>query len=185
MKKNNAGISIVEVVVVVAILAILTATGIYSISQINGFRAREGANTIASSLSQARVSMLGKAKSNGDMAWEIYCKDNKYYVRTVYNITGTEYYRDEAKIADGRVTVKYGFGTLNSSNNSVNPINNIVIGNNQAYRVYFNRSTGAVCDDSGAELSGDLYFRVEQGNKDYDVFIVSKTGKIISQSIKK
>ncbi len=186
MKKNNAGVTLVEVIVVIAMIAIFAGTGIYGIGQINGFRAREGADTIANSLTQARVAMLGKAKSNGNIAWEIYCKDSKYYVRTVYNAgVAGEYYRDEKKIADGALTVTLGTATYDASDNSITATSVRTLENNENFRVYFNRATGAMCDSTGAEMSGDRYFRVKQGRKDYDVLVIAKTGKIISQTVKR
>lgn len=186
MKKNNAGMSIVEVVIMVAIIAILSGTGIYGLGQLGGFRAREGADSIASSLTEARITMLGKAKSNGNIAWEIYNDDGRCYVRTVYNVGSGEYYSDAKAIVDAKVKVTFGTGTLDSSNNSVNASGTPTeLQDGYAYRIYFNRSTGALCDSDGSEISNDQYFRVAQGSKDYDVFIVAKTGKIITQSIKK
>lgn len=186
MKKNNAGMSIVEVVVVVAMLAILTGTGLYGIGQLGGFRAREAADTIASSISEARVAVLGKAKSNGDMAWEIYRKDNQYYVRTVYDISGTEYYRDEKKIVDGSLSsVEYGLTTAQGPDDTAGSGSLTTLTDGGSYRVYFNRATGAVCDASGNSVSTNVYFRVTQGKKDYEVYIISKTGKIVSQTVKR
>ena len=186
MKRNNAGVTLVEVIVVVAMIAILAGTGIYGIGQLNGFRAREGADTIANSLTQARVAMLGKAKSNGNMAWEIYCDDKEYYVRTVYNAGASdEYYRDEKKIVDGRVTVTLGTATLDTTDNSITATSIQTLGEDENFRIYFNRATGAMCSDTGVEMTENRYFRVKQGTKDYDVLVVAKTGKIVSQTVRR
>lgn len=176
MKRNNSGMSIVEIVVIVAMLAILTGTGIYGIGQLSGFRAREGADSIASSLTEARIAMLSKAKYNGNMAWELYRKDNKYYVRTVYNVGSGEYYRDEKQIVEGTLkSVQYGTSTTSLSS----------LAEDAGYRVYFNRATGALCDGSGNALSNNIYFRVTHGKKDYDVYIINKTGKIVSETVQR
>ena len=185
MKKNNAGMSIVEVLILVAMIAILSGTGLYGIGQLGGFNAREGADSIANSLMETRLATLGKAKSNGSMAWEIYCKDKRYYVRTVYNVGAGEYYGDAKEIVDGKVKVTFGEGTLDSSNNSVTASTEGEIQEGNAYRIYFSRSTGALCDATGAAIEKNQYFRVAQGSKDYDVYIVAKTGKIIAQTMKK
>lgn len=186
MKKNNAGMSLIEIVIVIAMIAILAGTGLYGVGQLGGFRAREGADTIASSIAGARVAILGKAKSNGDMAWEIYRKGDRYYVRTVYDISGTEYYRDEKQIVDGGLSsVEYGETTAQGPDDQTGSGSLEALQDNSSYRVYFNRATGAVCDSSGNEVSKNIYFRVTQGSKDYEVYIISKTGKIISQTVKR
>lgn len=185
MKKNNAGMSIVEIVVIIAIIAIFSGVGAYGIGQLGGFKAREGADKIASSLTEARIMMLGKAKTSGSIAWEIYNDNNRCYVRTVYDVGASEYYGDSKELVDGKVKVSYGKGSLNTSDNSVNPSTAAELQNGTKYRVYFNRSTGALCGSDGTEMSDDIYFTVAQGAKNYDVFVVAKTGKIITQTIKK
>ncbi|MBE5882295.1 MAG: prepilin-type N-terminal cleavage/methylation domain-containing protein [Lachnospiraceae bacterium] len=178
MRKNNSGMTIVEIVVVVAILAILAGTGLYGIGQLGGFRAREGADTIYNSLMEARIATLGKAKSTGNIAWELYEKDGSFYVRTVYDADGTPYYRDEQKIVDGKVTVSTG-----QKNGAAVSVAEMASG--ETYRVYFNRSTGAACAADGATLALNPYIVVKYGAKDYGVEIVAKTGKIISDTVKK
>ncbi len=185
MKKNNAGMSIVEIVVIIAIIAIFSGVGIYGIGQLGGFKAREGADTIASSLTEARITMLGKAKSNGNIAWEIFNDNNRCYVRTVYNVGSGEHYSGAKEIVDGKVKVLYGKGSFNASNITLDIDSTDELQNGVSYRIFFNRSTGALCDSNGAEMSDDIYFRVAQGTKHYDVFVVAKTGKVITQTIKK
>lgn len=177
MKKNNAGFSLVELIVAVAMLIVLTGVGAYGISQLTGFRAREAADKITSSLSENKIETLGKAKSSGGMAWEIYRDDRDYYVRTVYDIGGSEYTGKEEKVNDGNVTVfvgrKVGAGT------SLHAMED-----KETYRIYFNRSTGALCDASGASVNYNPVIWVEHGRKSYEIEVISKTGKVISNSRK-
>lgn len=183
MKRDNGGFTIVEIVVVVAILAVLTGTAIIGISQLGGFRAREGADTIANSLTQARIAMLGKSKGAGDMAWEILCDDGKYYVRTVYDVGTSEYYRDEKRIVDANVDVYVG-ETTKGSFEDTGTTTYIEMGEGASVRLYFNRSTGALSLASGATSSNNAFFRVKQGNKDYDIIVIAKTGKVITQTVR-
>lgn len=184
MKRNTRGFTIVEIVVVIAIVSVLAGVGVYGVSQLTGFHAREGADSIVNSLTQARVAMLGKSKGAGNMAWEIYCNDGDYYVRTVYNVGTSEYYRDEKKIVDSKVKVYVGETTKNTLTDAGNTTL-LLLGDGQSKRYYFNRSTGALCDTTGATVNSNAYINVEQGRKDYDIMIVSKTGKILTQTVRK
>ncbi len=178
MKKNNAGISLVEVVVVIAILAILGGGAYYGIGQISGFRAREGADTICSSISQSRIQILGKAKNNQNMAWQLVRKGNEYYVRTAYDLDGTPYYKDEKKIVDGKVTVYTG-------EKSGASVSTTELADGGVCTIYFNRSTGAACDVSGNTRTANPYISVKHGRKEYHVEVIAKTGKIVSNTVKK
>lgn len=184
MKRDNRGLTLVEIVVVVAVVAILAGTGAYGIAQLSGFRAREGADTIANSLTQARVAMLGKSKGAGNMAWEIRCDGGEYYVRTVYNVGTSEHYRDEKKIVDGKVQVSLG-QTTKEKLTGTGTTTTQLLGDGATKRYYFNRSTGALCDLNGVTASQNVYITVSQGNKSYDVMIVAKTGKILTQTVRK
>lgn len=182
MKKNNAGFSLVELIVAIAILTVLTGVGAYGLNQVTGFRAREAADKITSSLKENKIETLGKAKSSGGMAWEIYRDGNDFFIRTVYDAgTGTEYYSNSEKINEGKVTVWVGKKTGGASNWVANYI---TLTDGNAYRIYFNRSTGALCDASGLAIDFNPVIRVKYGRKDYDVEVVSKTGKVISNTQK-
>lgn len=184
MKRDNRGFTIVEIVVVIAIVAILAGMGSYGISQLTGFHAREGADTIANSLTQARIAILGKSKSAGNMAWEIFCDDGEYYVRTVYDVGTSEYYRDEKKIVDGAVKVYLGETDMNTWEND-GAVSTTQLIDGQSKRYFFNRSTGALCSSTtGATLSSNAFIRVEKGSKNYDVMIVAKTGKILTETMR-
>ena len=184
MKRDNRGFTIVEIVVVIAIVSILAGMGIIGVYQISGFHAREGADTIANSLTQARIAMLGKSKGAGNMAWDLYCEDGEYYVRTVYNVGASEYYRDEKKIVDGRVTVYYGETTKKTMEGNGNTTF-LRLGDGSSRRIYFNRSTGALCNNTGATLNSNVLISVEQGRKRYDVMIIARTGKILKQTVRR
>ena len=185
MKRDNRGLTLVEVVVIIAMIGILAGTGVYGIAQISGFRAREGADTIANSITQARIAMLGKSKGAGNMAWEIRCDGSKYYVRTVYNVGTSEYYKDEEKIVNANVEVYIGETTKGTLTGAGTTTTQLLTDSSTPVRFYFNRSTGALCDENGVTNSSNAYISVKQGNKNYDVMIIAKTGKILTQTVRK
>lgn len=178
MRKNNTGFSLVEVIIAIAMLTILTGVGAYGIGQVTGFRAREAADKITSSITENKIETLGKAKSSGGMAWEIYEKDGDFYVRTLYDLgSGASYSGASEKVNDGKVEVWAGSKTVGGY--SLDKMET-----DETYRIYFNRATGAVCDSSGASLTYDPYIKVVYGRKEYDIIVISKTGKVISNSRK-
>lgn len=180
MKRNNLGMSIVEIVVVLAMIGILATGGVYGLSQLLGFSAREGADTIAESLAQTRVYTMAKAKKNGNVAWELAVKSDGVYVRTVVNADSTGAYKDEKKVCDaGNVKVSYGVaassGTYTYHEQQVGDVK----------RLYFNRSTGALSSSTGSVEANNIRFKVTRGNKTYYVDVISKTGKVLTTSRKK
>ncbi len=179
MKRNNAGISLVEIVIVVAILSILTATGAYSLSQLTGYRAREAADKVASSLAENKVATLGKAKKPGGMAWELSRVGDDYFVSTVHDIgTGSEYRSEREQINEGKVDVKI------CEKWSGGPVW-MTLSDGQRYRIYFNRGTGALLNMAGNPAEYDVLLQISSGRKTYDVEVISKTGKVISDTVRK
>lgn len=181
MKKNNAGFSLVEVIVAIAMLTILTGVGAYGIGQLTGFRAREAADKITSSITENKIVTLGKAKASGasgGIAWELYEDDGDYFVRTVYDIgLASEYTSAAEQVNDGKVEIWVGNKQPGGS-----AYHKMTTG--EVYRIYFNRSTGAVCDQTGATYIYNPYIRVVYGKKVYEIEVISKTGKVISNSRK-
>lgn len=178
MKNNNAGFSLVELIVTLAMLTILTAVGAYGIGQLTGFRARETADAITSSITENKIATLGKAKASGAMAWELYKKDGDFYVCTVYDAGMASESRSEAKqVNDGKVNVFIGKKVSGS------PVVE-EMADDEVYHIYFNRSTGAVCDSSGASVDYNPFIKVTYGQKEYEIEVISKTGKVLSNSRK-
>jgi len=181
MKNNNAGFSLVEVIIAVAMLTILTGVGAYGIGQVTGFRAREAADKITSSITENKIETLGKAKASGasgGMAWELYEEDGDFYVRTVYDIgLTTEHTSDAEKVNDGKVIIWVGNRQPGGSASHK-------LSAGEVYRIYFNRSTGAVCTAVGDTYVYNPYIQVSYGRKTYEIEVISKTGKVISNSRK-
>lgn len=172
MKKDNAGMSLVEIVVVVAIIAILTGVGSYGIGQVSGFRARECASYISSSLTQNKIKTLGKATTTGNIAWDLYRVDNDFYVRTVIDAdkgAAAESYVDQKKINEGKLKVGY------SDSATGDPV---WLGDGEKIRLCFNRSSGALCETSGAVTSIKRIV-VNYGRKTYTIELKPLTGKIV------
>ena len=81
MKNKNAGFSLIELIVVIAVMVIVAGIGISWISRLSGYRARECASKVASTLNGAKVKSLSKQQNTGDAYWELKKgSDGRYYV---------------------------------------------------------------------------------------------------------
>lgn len=173
MNKKNAGMSLVEVVIVVAMIAILAGLGGYGIGQVFGFRARECASKISSSLTQNKVKTLGKATGTGNIAWELYRKGNDYYVRTVLDANKSDKsYVDQKQVNKGNVKVGYSVAATGEPT---------WLNDGDKVTLYFNRSSGALCDASG-NLTTIKRIVVNNGRKTYTIELKALTGKIVSNT---
>lgn len=130
---KNEGYSLVEMIIVIAIIAIMTAAAMVTISIIHNAKAREAASTLEDALSEVQNNAKGKMCVVGDTqepdyryALSVYKDGNKYYVRKGYykgnglpkdKFTSYEFINSE-NVGGGKgtsfsayVTVKFADGT--------------------------------------------------------------------------
>lgn len=179
MKKNNAGFSLIELIVVISVMVILTAVGGTWIVRLSGYRARECASKISSSLTQAKVQSMSKSVNLGDSYWmlERDASDNKYYVTTH---TPTSHER-----------IKVG----KTSNISVKYVDNAGTEHDIATGSYFvlayARNTGEIFTclkntipssssdyKDASDSEGVKQIMVTNGSRTYTIDITAKTGKV-------
>jgi prepilin-type N-terminal cleavage/methylation domain-containing protein len=175
MKKNNAGFSLVELVVVIAIIAILSGIGLYGVGQIWGYRARQCAKQVESSLTAAKVTTLGKATKNGNIYWELSKESDGYYVNTVV-LNSDSSVKSETKKKVGPSNLKVTYGSTDTDV-AVTPL-----------RLCYNRASGEIYDyiddgkggTSATTLTSTTKITVKNpgGTKSYEITLVPKTGKV-------
>ena len=172
-RRTNKGITLVELVIVVAILGILLGFASYNAFVINGYRARQCKNNLATAISELKVRTLSKAAKTGDIYMEIY-DDGKAIYSKVHYKTG----EDEPKLIAKRVKVRYGSGP--SSVTAVGAEGSGLI-------ITYNRSTGAFVDNVGGSypVSTTKYIGCSFGDKVYELELVPETGKVINKTDKK
>ena len=67
MKKNNDGFTIVELIVVIAMLVIFIGAVSVNVGRITRYDPKEGYKKISSALTENKIETLGKAKMTGDI----------------------------------------------------------------------------------------------------------------------
>lgn len=157
--KDNHGTTIIEVIVVMAILAIFVAGTTNIVGRLRGKQANQCAYKMEAVLSEIRTETM--SKSNGD-------KESVYL--TIANEDGSIY--AELKIRDDTNRHLLGKDVTVKAYPKVGAAKTLVEGSK--VQVYFERSTGALYSDNNNYCK----FEIKQGNVTYVVNIIPETGKI-------
>lgn len=178
MKQNNNGYSLVEIIIVIAIMVILTGGVFFSINMVFAANAKTCANDIKSAIAQCKVNAMGKS----DASLEIYRsdKDQCIYARQWIKESYGWQHKEPEKISNAKVYVTYTEGS--NPPKELDDTKHIFIG--------FDRSSGAfkeaaILDEScvGTDLTVDtdsMYsgFFVGGGGRKYDIALEELTGKV-------
>lgn len=181
LNTNNKGYSLVELVIVIAILAVLSGGVIYSVGLIFTSNAKSCANGIRTVMSDIKISTMGKA----DTYAEIYrdSNDDRIYYVLHYKEKGSWVTSKPEKVGNSRVSVYY---SLEGSGDRRELTGSTVNGADNIY-IACNRSTGSFIPLNKLSLSGcncsytDTpveHIYVEGGNRKYDLELVKLTGKV-------
>lgn len=175
MKKNNDGFTLVELIVVIAMLVIFIGAISVNIGRLTGYDAKEGYKKISSAITENKIETLGKAKMTGDIYLEIYRDDTdkNLYVQTIYNGRTSKDVVDKTKLNKrGRASVSYELsdGTQKDATSS-DPL-----------VICFNRASGAIVDiNDSYKVSKLKYIYITAGSYKYTIELVPETGKVIGK----
>lgn len=159
MKLNNKGLSLLEYVVVFAIIAVVGAVMVFSLSALLNKPADQCAAQLKSSIEKHRQVSMGKDTSD----LQLYVTNNGVFIKEIYD--GEE---KVTQIGSKGVEVKYavpgsGFSTVNST----------------GVHIQFDRATGALKATPGA---GSGYYikeyQITKGDVTKTVKVVPLTGKV-------
>ena len=174
LHKNQKGYSMVELVVVIAILAVLTGSGITFLGLLPGSAVKGCAREITSQLEKTRTNAL----SFENAACYLYCKDDGIYMRIDTKRAGVDS-SIEQKVGKSNVTV--------SNTLSGDSAQTLVPGGDQLV-FGFDRSSGAfkpaqIKKASGVESPGTycVAITITGGSKTRTLKLVPLTGKIEQQ----
>lgn len=193
MKDDNRGFSVIELMVIVAIMAILIGVLAANIGRISGYRAKECRTKVMSSLENGRLMTLSKSRGGTSLV------NSNTYLCFVRNETdGCNYcltvveneITDVKKVSKGKVTLKYSYtkdatdgtpigsfagpSTLSMETADATLQTALAAGT----KIAFNRQNGAFLpvDSAGTTYYYQLFATLGQYN--YGITIHPKTGKI-------
>lgn len=133
MKRNNQGFSYVELILVIAIMAIVIGIITLSMGLVSRSNVNRGADKLENTLNQARTASMAKGYRNG--ALTILCQDGKYYYYVGdYNATDDI---EENKTEFANTTISVGYTKVGDEDSLIS------IGDGGRLIITYNQSTGA------------------------------------------
>lgn len=81
--KNNKGISLFEIIIVLAVMAIMTAIAALSYKMVDQANVSKAANTLQTAIDSARVTSMAKGTTAGTLHIEIIGGNTYYYIGDV------------------------------------------------------------------------------------------------------
>ena len=161
--KQNKGYSLVELIMVIAIMGVLLGVGILQLVMVTGFYANECADKLEAELN--KVQIVNMARKATEI--EIY-KDasGPYFVKVIEDKGNPSLERTTVKqVGRGSLLITYSMNEDDSDVKELNGTNKIVL--------QFNRASGAL--KSGCHR---IWIRQKNGSKVYTITIHKETGKI-------
>jgi prepilin-type N-terminal cleavage/methylation domain-containing protein len=158
-KLNNKGVSLVELIVVMAIMSVLIGTVSYGISFSSGKQAEECARKIESTLEAMRTASIGKYEITGVLSYD----ENRGYVFTEtvkINSNDTTGTTTETIVGNKNVKVYFGDGSADTELTASNSIT-----------FQFSRSTSGLTE-------GCTNLKITKANKTMNIEIAKLTGKV-------
>ncbi len=163
-KKNDKGYTLVELVVVIAIMVVMTGVVSFSLSIVFNEDAQRAVALIDDELTETKMLSMSKAENFVMTVYTSSTNPSANYIMITKN--GSPYKRVDID-KDVFISVKQGASQV------INPGENIVI--------EFNKSTGSVTDFSGLGITDELYeitAVAQKGNKpEAKVSLITNTGR--------
>jgi type II secretory pathway pseudopilin PulG len=162
----------VELIIVVAIIAVVATMLFFSVSMIFSANAKACANAMQSAISDCKVTTMGKS----DAYLEIYLgsDDNIYATMYVKENGATDFTAQEAqKLGGKRVTVTCipeGAGTSGTE----------LTAGGASVKIRFDRASGSFADAEYANCAG---FDIQGGSRHYKLSLTRLTGKVSLEKV--
>lgn len=164
MKKKNGGYSLVEIIIVIAIMSILTGGLVYSVNMVFGANAKTCANDLRGAIAQNKINAMGKSEAKV----EIYRDASNQCIYAKQWVWSNGAWEDKGaeKISNARVYV--AFVPEGGTAVELNPGDSV--------EICFDRSSGSFkANDAGIIYSEIL---VEGGRRSFTVVLTRLTGKV-------
>lgn len=169
---NNGGYSLIELIIVLAIIAAIMGTAFYSITLVFSANAKTTANDIQRAIGDCKVTTMGRS----DAYMELYRDASNESVYTRIYIwdssagSGGDYVpSDPQKVGPRQVSVQY----------STDGVNGTELAAGDSILLFFDRSTGGFCTGTVNGRTDPIYKAVfvKGGSKHYKIELTELTGK--------
>lgn len=156
MRQDQRGFSLVELIVVIAIMAVVSTVGVLSFGMLSGRRVISCAEEMESYIAETKVQVLSRA--NAEL--EIFVKNDGVYANL--SVEGRD-----VKIGESGLTVKYKVGGAE-----------VTLSETERLVLSFDRASGAFKPLAGyaTETYCDEII-IENGTHSRKIVLVSRTGK--------
>ncbi len=160
---GNGGYSIVELIIVIAIIAVIVATATYSVKMIFSSNAKACANDLQRAIADCKVTTMGKAGTETFL--EISGEDSGIYSQMTIDGVAQE----QQKIGSNRVTVLCKKGSLADDG-----AGSVDITNGGKVKIAYDRSTGSFTKATTDSFDTIV---IKGGSKEYELKLIGLTGK--------
>ena len=171
MRKNNKGYSLVELIVVIAIISVVGMGALWSIIMVFSANAKTCANDIVGAISECKVTTMSKGQGNVRVIIYRGVNGNIYSELQMRESSGGswEAVREAEKIGARKCSV----GTTDGADDLPDKAS--------AWEIYFDRSSGSFLysTDSGKPNTSVREIYVQGGRKNYCIKLEELTGKTI------
>ncbi len=156
---DNNGYSLIELIIVMAIIAVLLTTVVFSITMVFSANAKACANDIQRAITDCKVTTMGKAEAY----MEIYRDTNENIYSQMFVVeNGSTEAMDPEKLGPARVTVSYTLADDSTGE---------LTAGGAKLRIAFDRASGSFTTDTCKSIE------VRGGTKHYEITLTRLTGK--------
>lgn len=170
-KLNNRGFSLIELIVVIAILVVLAGAAVSLVGLLNGRQAKQGREKLFTRLDGVRTTTMGKRTATATLEK----RDSNYILVVTSTVNGSDSRTNEYIIADSeKVTLYYSKNKDGSEKGDW-----VEIGSGSppvSVTIEFDRASGALKAQGDGTYIYHIY--AVQGSKEYGIRLYPETGKI-------
>lgn len=187
---KNSGFSLVELIIVIAIMAIVVTVAGLSVGTLTGRRVRKCADEIVSTIERARVLTLGKEQNNVECVISYDSTDKEYHAMVYQVINGTPTEVSDRVVGRDPIQVQVYFD--DDDDTHAYPLTELkgtlpYASSTQGLHLVFNRASGAfeagTCEAGGAKKNfcKRIVVSNSDGTRRIEITTVGRTGKIVTK----